>query len=430
LDIRKKEIFKMSKAILTAESVTAGHIDKFCDLVSDLVLDECLRQDPNARVACETYATKGLVVVGGEIRSRAKLDYPKIVREAAARVGYNLSGYELTVAVHEQSPDIADAVDKKRGCPHAEIRKDFCEGGEEQRSDNGAFASEAKQTVGSDSCDEEQGAGDQGVMVGYATNETLNFMPLAYEYARRLTDRLELVRKEGRIKGIGSDGKSQVSAEFDLSADRQGNGAFKRFTKIVVSVQHAEDKDLKELKSEIGAFVIGPVFEDFDLTDTEILINPSGKFVLGGVEADTGLTGRKIVVDAYGPTVPVGGGAFSGKDPSKVDRSGAYMARHIAKNIVAANLADRCGVQLAYAIGKADPLALNIDTFGTGAVSDGALTDAVKKCFDLRPREIIRRLDLLKPVYAAASSGGHFGRDGFSWEDTEGAEDFRAFVLQ
>jgi S-adenosylmethionine synthetase len=373
----------MSKTILTAESVTAGHPDKFCDLVSDLVLDEALRQDPNARVACEVYATKGLVVVGGEIRSTAKPDYPKIVRDAAERVGYNLTGYELTVAVHEQSPDIVDAVD------------------------GGA----------------EQGAGDQGVMIGYATNETLNFMPLAYEYARRLTDRLELLRKDGKIKGIGSDGKSQVSAEFE-------NRRFTRFTKIVVSVQHSEDKDLKELKSEIGAFVIGPVFEEFDLTETEILINPSGKFVVGGIEADTGLTGRKIAVDAYGPTVPVGGGAFSGKDPSKTDRSGAYMARHIAKNIVAAQLADRCEVQLAYAIGKANPLALNIDTFGTGAVSDGALTDAVKKYFDLRPREIIRQLDLLKPVYAETSSGGHFGRDGFSWENIEGAQDFRAFVLR
>ena len=373
----------MSKTILTAESVTASHVDKIADQISDAVLDEALRQDPKSRVACETFLTKGLIVVGGEITTKAKLDYTKIVRDVAERLRLDFSGTELFVAVHEQSPDIAHAVD----------------GGDEL------------------------GAGDQSISIGYATNETEEMLPLEYAFARRITNRLEKLFNSGEIKGLKGDGKSQVSAEFE-------DGRFTRFTKIVVSVQHSEDKDLKELKSEIGAFVIGPVFEEFDLTETEILINPSGKFVVGGVEADTGLTGRKIVVDAYGPTVPVGGGAFSGKDPSKVDRSGAYMARHIAKNVVAAGLAERCGVQLAYAIGKANPLALNIDTFGTGTVSDGALTDAVRKYFDLRPREIIRQLDLLKPAYAATSSGGHFGRGGFTWENIEGAQDFRAFVLQ
>jgi S-adenosylmethionine synthetase len=370
----------MENRILTAESVTSGHPDKFCDLVSDMALDECLRQDENSRVACETFATKGLVVVGGEITTKAELDYPKIVREAAARVGYNLTGTELTVAVHEQSPDIDGAV-------------------------SGAG----------------QGAGDQGIMVGYATDETLSFMPLAYEYARKLTDRLEALRKSGGILGIGSDGKSQVSAAFK-------GGSFERFTKIVVSVQHDADKDTTALRAEIAEKVIGSVFAEFDLTDTEILINPSGRFVIGGIDADTGLTGRKIVADAYGPAVPVGGGAFSGKDASKVDRSGAYAARWAAKNVVAAGLATRCEIQLAYAIGKAEPLAVNIDTFGTGKVSDNELKDAVLKVFDFRPAEIIRRLDLLKPVYAQTSSGGHFGREGFAWERTDRVEELKAQI--
>lgn len=256
------------KRIYTAESVTSGHPDKFCDLVSDMVLDACLKEDPDAHVACETFATKGLIVIGGEITAKANPDYDSIVLEAAKKVGYNLDGVEIKTAVNVQSPDIAGAV----------------------------------------GTEDNQGAGDQGIMVGYACDETLDFMPLEYTFARRLTNKLEHAYASGEINGIGLDGKSQVSAEFD--EDR-----FIRFTKIAISIQHKPDKDMEELRSEITEKVIYPVFADFDLEDTEILINPSGRFVTGGIEADTGLTGRKIVADSYGPRVPVGGGAFSGKDP-------------------------------------------------------------------------------------------------------------------
>ncbi len=373
------------KEIYTAESVTAGHPDKFCDLVSDMVLDECLKADPNARVACETFATKGLIVVGGEITTKAQPDYKAIVQAAGARAGYDLEGTNLIVAVHEQSTDIKEAVDGD--------------------NDNG-----------------EQGAGDQGVMVGYACDDTLDFLPLEYSYARKLTERLEQLFRKGGIKGVGPDGKSQVSAEFI-------EGNFKRFTKIVVSVQHDESKDLNELRTEITEKVIRYVFAEFNLEETEILINPSGKFVIGGIDADTGLTGRKIVADAYGPRVPVGGGAFSGKDPSKVDRSGAYFARYIARNIVEGGIADKCLVQIAYAIGKSEPLAVNIDTFGTGKAEDDALRNAVMKVFDFRPAEIASALGLKKPIYSSLSSGGHFGKDGCPWESADKVCDLRKAVF-
>jgi S-adenosylmethionine synthetase len=374
-----------SKEIFTAESVTFGHPDKFCDLVSDMVLDECLKTDPNARVACETYATKGLIVVGGEITSTARPDYKAIIQTAGAKAGYNLESAKIIEAVHEQSPDIKEAVD-------------------------GLYAKG------------EQGAGDQGVMVGYACDDTLEFLPLEYSYAKKLTERLEYLYLSGGIKGIGSDGKSQVSAEFIL-------GNFERFTKIVVSVQHDKNKDLEELRTEITDKVINYVFSGFDLSRTEILINPSGRFVCGGIDADTGLTGRKIVVDAYGPRVQVGGGAFSGKDPSKVDRSGAYFARYIARNIVEGGIADKCLVQIAYAIGKAEPLAVSIDTFGTGKAEDDALRNAVMKVFDFRPAEIASALGLKKPIYSSLSSGGHFGKDGCPWESADKVCDLRKAVF-
>lgn len=373
------------KEIFTAESVTCGHPDKFCDLVSDMVLDECLKIDPDARVACETYATKGLIVVGGEITTTAHPNYKAIVQAAGAKVGYDLENTKLIVAVHEQSPDIKDAV--------------------EGINDNG-----------------EQGAGDQGVMVGYACDDTLDFLPLEYAYARKITDRLEYLFKSGGIKGLGSDGKSQVSAEF-LS------GNFERFTKIVVSVEHDENKDIDSLRNEIKEKVIDYVFSDFDLSQTEILINPSGRFVLGGIDADTGLTGRKIVADAYGPRVQVGGGAFSGKDPSKVDRSGAYFARYIARNIVEGGIADKCLVQIAYAIGKAEPLAVNVETFCTGKADDGTIRNAVQTVFDFRPAGIISALDLKNPIYSALSSGGHFGKDGYPWEISDKVCELRKAVF-
>jgi len=304
-----------------------------------------------------------------------------VVQEAAARAGYDLEGFDLIVAVNTQSPDIGRGVDGE--------------------SDNG-----------------EQGAGDQGIMVGYACDETLDFLPLEYAYARKLTGRLEHLLATGGIGGIGSDGKSQVSAEFE-------GDSFLRFTKIIVSVQHAEDKDLEKLRAEIAEKVIGFVFSEFDLSETEILINPTGRFVIGGLDSDTGLTGRKIVADAYGPRVPVGGGAFSGKDPSKVDRSAAYFARYIARNIVEGGIAEKCQVSVAYAIGKAEPLAVNIDTFGTGKADDCAICSAVESVFDFRPAEIIRALGLKKPVYSATATGGHFGKDGFAWEQADRVGELR-----
>lgn len=370
------------RTICTAESVTKGHPDKFCDAVSDAVLDECLKVDSNARVACEVFATKGLVVVGGEITTTAEPNYRAIVQKVAREVGYELDGTELIVAVNEQSPDIKEAVDGE------------CE----------------------------QGAGDQGIMVGYASDETLDFLPLEYSYARKLTDRLEKMYSIGEIKGIGSDGKSQVSAEFD-------GDSFSHFTKIVVSIQHTEDKDIDELKAEITEKVIGYVFADFDLSETEILINPSDKFVVGGIDADTGLTGRKIVADAYGPRVPVGGGAFSGKDPSKVDRSGAYFARYIARNIVEGNIAEKCQVSIGYAIGKAEPLSVNVDTFGTGKADDETIRNAVLEIFDFRPSEIIRTLDLKKSIYSLTASGGHFGKDAFPWEQADKVSELRKTIF-
>lgn len=373
------------KEIYTAESVTSGHPDKFCDLISDMVLGECLKADPESRVACETFATKGLIVVGGEITTKAQPDYKAIVQAAGAKVGYDLEDYKLIIAINEQSPDIKEAVDGV--------------------NDKG-----------------EQGAGDQGVMIGYACDDTLDFMPLEYAYARKITDRLEQLFRNGNIKGIGSDGKSQVSAEFI-------DGSFKKFTKIVVSIQHNENKDLNELRQEITQKVIDYVFADFDLTDTEILINPSGKFVVGGIDADSGLTGRKIVADAYGPRIPVGGGAFSGKDPSKVDRSGAYFARYIARNIVEGGIADKCLVQIAYAIGKAEPFAVNIDTFGTGKENDDIILKAVLSVFDFRPAKIISALNLKMPIYSGLSAGGHFGKETLSWEKTDKVSKLRKAIF-
>jgi S-adenosylmethionine synthetase len=378
--------------IYTAESVTGGHPDKICDAVSDAVLDAALTQDPESRVACEAFATKGLIVIGGEISTKAKLNYPEIVRETAKRLGLDFTGAELYVAVHEQSPDISDAV-------------------------NGITE------------EGEQGAGDQGIMVGYATDETEEYLPLEYALARRLTDRLESAYLTQAIPGIKGDGKSQVSVRFT-------DGKFAGVTKIVVSVQHAEDKPLGMLKNEIIDRVIIPVFSGYDINGAEILINPSGRFVVGGIDADTGLTGRKIVADAYGPRVPVGGGAFSGKDASKVDRSGAYYARYVAKNVVAAGLAKKCLVQIAYAIGKAEPLAVNIDTFGTNTVPEEKISAATECVFNFKPASIIAKLDLKKPIYSATSSGGHFGRDAvcgrdsFPWESLDKAYGLRRAAVK
>ena len=366
----------MNTNTLTAEAVSSGHPDKFADIISDTILDECLRQDPNSRVACEVLATSDLLIVAGEITTSATMDIPLLVKAAAELIGIDISGTKIKVAIRQQSSDISNAVDGIS----------------------------------------ELGAGDQGIVVGYATNETKELMPLEHSLATRLIKQLERCRHDGSIQRIGADAKSQVSI--------QGGG----IKKIVVSVQHGQHKCLDELRQELQQKVIAPVFADYDLIDAEILINPSGRFVKGGLDADTGLTGRKIVADAYGPRIPVGGGAFSGKDPTKVDRSGAYYARFIAKNIVAARLSEKCQVTLAYAIGKAKPVAITINTFGTSVVADCKILAAVKKLFNPRPAAIIEELSLKTPIYANTVLRGHFGCNSFSWEQTHKANELRREV--
>ena len=339
----------MIKHIYTAESVTCGHPDKLADLIADSILDVCLEQDEDSRVACEVLLAHNKCFIAGEITTKAK-------------VGYDANNIEYEVRIHEQSADIAGAVGKK-----------------------------------------EQGAGDQGIVYGYASSETLNYMPLPVELAHRLTDRLTECRVNGVIAGLLPDGKSQVSVEYD--GDR-----FSRIVSIVVSAQHREDKTLDELTAEIREKVIAPVFAEYDISKTEILVNPSGRFVIGGFVADTGLTGRKLMVDTYGGIAHNGGGAMSGKDASKVDRSGAYLARYIAKNVVASKLAEKCEVALSYAIGVPKPTSVDVNTFYTGMV-------------DLSVAGTIEKLDLKKPVYAQTAVGGHFGKDFLAWELVDKAEE-------
>ncbi len=379
------------RKLFTSESVTEGHPDKLCDQVSDAVLDALLAQDPMSRVACETCATTGMVMVMGEITTTAKVDIASIAREVVLDIGYNSSemcfdgaSCNVLTAVHAQSPDIAMGVDA------------------------------ALETRSEDACD--TGAGDQGMMFGYACNETPELMPTAIAYAHRLTRRLTEVRKNGTLPWLRPDGKAQVTIVYEddkpVAVDT-----------IVVSTQHDESVTLEEITAAIMEHVIRPVIPAELLTaDTRYLINPTGRFVLGGPAGDSGLTGRKIIVDTYGGYAPHGGGAFSGKDPTKVDRSAAYAARHVAKNIVAAGLADKCEIQLAYAIGVAKPVSLCIDTKGTGKVADDVLTAAVEKVFDLRPDAIISRLGLRRPIYRATCNYGHFGKAGLPWEETNYVE--------
>ena len=371
---------KMTKRTFTAESVTSGHPDKLADLIADSILDECLEQDENSHVACEVMLAHNKCFISGEITTKAKVDYEQIAKETIADVGYDADAIEYEVRIHEQSGDIAQAVGR-----------------------------------------EEQGAGDQGIVYGYATDETLNFMPLPIELAHRLTDRLEECRVNGIIKGILPDGKSQVS--IDYNGER-----FDKISSVIVSAQHEESKDLDELKTEIREKVIGKVLEEYDLTGAEILINPSGRFVLGGFVADTGLTGRKLMVDTYGGKAHHGGGAMCGKDASKVDRSGAYLARYIAKNIVAAKLAEECEVSLSYAIGVPTPTAIDVNTFYTGAVNEKIIIEAVKKVFDLSVGGTIDKLDLKRPVFKQTAVGGHFGKDFLAWELTDKAEELAKFI--
>ena len=365
------------KYILTAESVTAGHPDKLCDTIADSILDACLKEDPNARVACEVLATAGKIMVAGELRTTAKPDVEAVVRKTVQKAGYTCE-YDVEVRLHTQSPDIANAVDA------AVI-----------------------------------GAGDQGIMYGFACWETVELLPAPVVLANRMTGLLTACREEGLISGIGPDGKVQVSVEYAY-------GVPERVDTIVVSCQHDENKDTELLKREIRKLIIDRACHDVRIdAQTKILINPSGRFVLGGFEADTGLTGRKLMVDTYGGLAPHGGGALSGKDGTKVDRSGAYMARYVAKNIVAAGLADQCTVSLAYAIGRAEPIAVEIDTQESGYYDDAFLTEAVRRVFDFTPSAMIKALDLDKPFFAECCNNGHFMHPQAAWEQTDQTERLR-----
>lgn len=396
---------KTSRTLITAESVTEGHPDKVCDQISDAILDAILKQDRHARVAVETLATTGLVHVAGEISTTAYVEIPEIVRAVVCGIGYDSSQASfdgnscgISVSISAQSPDIAEGVSRSH----------------EERVENS-----------SDPLDK-QGAGDQGMMFGYASRETPDFMPAPIWFAHRLARRLAQVRKEGIVEGLYPDGKTQVTLAYE-------GGKPVAIDTIVISTQHGDQWDSEELQVHIKTHVIDAVLAEEDLgldwSDVRILINPSGRFVIGGPAGDAGLTGRKIIVDTYGGAAPHGGGAFSGKDPSKVDRSGAYAARWIAKTIVAAGLADRAQVQVAYAIGSARPVSVSVDTFGSGIVPEQAISTAVETVFDLRPLAIIRDLGLLDIPYQQTASYGHFGRAEFAWEDTSRAEVLRGAAL-
>jgi len=376
-----------SKHLFTSESVSEGHPDKISDQISDAVLDAILAQDPNARVACETLCTTGMVVVAGEITTKAYVEIPNIVRETIREIGYTGSdmGFDantcgIMVSIDPQSPDISQGVTEGQG-----LHK-------------------------------EQGAGDQGMMFGYATNETPEYMPMPITLAHKLTMQASKMRKNGTLPYLRPDAKSQVTIEYV-------DGKPVRVDTVVLSNQHAADVSYEKLVADIKKHVIDAVIpKELIKGDYKVFINPTGRFVTGGPQGDCGLTGRKIIADTYGGVGSHGGGAFSGKDPSKVDRSAAYAARYVAKNIVAAGLADKCEIQIAYAIGVAKPVSVNVDTYDTGKIPEGKIMELVNKHFDLTPAGIIKMLDLRKPIYKKTAAYGHFGREGFSWEKTDKAE--------
>ena len=394
----------MEKLLFTSESVTEGHPDKMCDAISDAIHDACMEQDPMSRVACETASCTGFVLVTGEITTKAQLDIPSIVRKTVNEIGYNdaKTGFDghtcaVMVALDQQSPDIAMGVDK---------------------------ALEAKENKMSDEQLEAIGAGDQGMMFGYATNETPELMPYPISLAHKLALQLTKVRKDGTLKYLRPDGKTQVSVEYDE------NGKPKRLEAVVLSTQHDEDVTQEQIHEDIKKYVFDPILP-IELVDaeTKFFINPTGRFVIGGPHGDAGLTGRKIIVDTYGGYARHGGGAFSGKDCTKVDRSAAYAARYVAKNIVAAGLAEKCEIQLSYAIGVAQPTSIMVDTFGTGKLSDEKLVEIVRENFDLRPAGIIQMLDLRRPIYKQTAAYGHFGRTDIDlpWEKLDKVEDLKKY---
>jgi len=376
----------MGRKLFTSESVTEGHPDKVCDQIADALLDEFLKQDPDSRVAVEALATTGMIVIVGEVTSKAQVDVQNVVRRTVKEIGYDdpelgfdCNTCKILVSMHEQSPDISMGVTA--------------------------------------TTNKEQGAGDQGLMFGYATNETKELMPMPINLANKLTMRLSEVRKKRELEWVRPDGKSQVTVEYE-------NGKVARIQTVVLSTQHTPDVDSNTIRKDLMEKVIAPVCGDLVDRDTIYYINPTGRFVIGGPAGDSGLTGRKLIADTYGGVGSHGGGSFSGKDPSKVDRSASYMARYVAKNIVAAGLADKCEVQVAYAIGVAQPVSLMINTFGTGKIPEEGIEDIVRKNFDLRPAQIIKQLDLKRPIYRKTSVYGHFGRSDpdFTWEKMDKAE--------
>ncbi len=383
----------MNEYLFTSESVSEGHPDKLADQVSDSILDAILAQDQTARVAAETLANTGLVVLAGEITTTANVDYIKVARDAIKRIGYDNTEYGIDykgcavlVAYDKQSPDIAQGVDNANDDPL------------------------------------DQGAGDQGLMFGYAVNETPQLMPLPIWLSHRLMERQAALRKDGRLPWLRPDAKSQVTVQYI-------DGKPHKIDTVLISTQHAPEMELKDIREAVIEEIIKPMLpKELIKGDVKFLVNPTGRFVVGGPQGDCGLTGRKIIVDTYGGAAPHGGGAFSGKDPSKVDRSAAYAGRYVAKNIVAAGLADKCLVQVSYAIGVARPTSIMVETYGTGKVSDKVLTQLVEEHFDLRPKGIVKMLDLLRPIYAKTAAYGHFGRDEpeFTWENTDKAATLRA----
>ncbi len=408
----------MEKRLFTSESVTEGHPDKICDQISDAILDALYEQDPYSRVACETLTNTGFIMIMGEITTKANVDIPQIVRNTVVEIGYDDSakGFDgntcaVMLSIDKQSADIAMGVDRAL---------------EAKNGENGGASGESNRDISNEEVSiEETGAGDQGMMFGYATNETEEFMPYSAALAQKLAKQLAAVRKSGQLDYLRPDGKTQVTVEYDE------NNRPVRLDAIVVSSQHAKEVSQEQIHEDIKKYVIDEIVDPAMIDDnTRIYINPTGRFVIGGPNGDSGLTGRKIIVDTYGGAARHGGGAFSGKDCTKVDRSAAYAARYVAKNIVAAGIADRCEIQLSYAIGVARPTSITVDTFGTGKLSDERIVEIIRENFDLRPAGIIKMLDLRRPIYKQTAAYGHFGRTDLNlpWEKLDKVAELKKYL--